>query len=42
MTFSYFTQGSAATVYRWCGQVYNLLMAIFIRMLCTKNYKNRL
>ena len=35
-------QGSAATVYRWGGQIYNLLLLNFLSISCTKNHKNRM
>jgi len=35
-------QGSAATVYRRGGQIYNLLLLNFLRISCTKNHKNRM
>jgi len=41
MTF-HTSQGSAATVYRRGGQIYNFQVSNFIRILCTKNHKNRM
>ena len=35
-------QGSAATVYRWGGQIYNILLLNLLRISYTKNNKNRM
>ena len=40
MTFFWISRGKVATIYRWGGQLYMLLMSNFLRILHTKNHKN--
>jgi len=41
LVFFCMSLGSAATFFRWSGQIYSQLVSSFLRSVCTKNYWNR-